>query len=152
MSESNRIVFENVKFGQVSVDPASVVTFPRGLPGFEALRRFGWVQIEEEAPFVRLLSIEDSRVGFVLLAPALVWPEYAPVIGDEDLLALGIQRVEQVGLYCIITLSADPARVTANLKGPICVNLETMQARQLILVDDRYHTKHPLMGEGRQAP
>lgn len=152
MSETERIVFESAKFGTVSVDPASVVTFPRGLPGFEGLRRFGLVEVEEEAPFARLLSLEEPRVGFVILDPLLVWADYAPPIGDEDLRGLGIEREEQLALYCVVTLNPEPTRVTANLKGPICINAQTMQARQLILVDDRYHTKHPLMGEGRQAP
>ena len=48
MSESEKIVFENVKFGQVSIDSSSVLTFPHGLPGFERFREFGLVEIEED--------------------------------------------------------------------------------------------------------
>jgi len=145
MSESEKIVFENVKFGQVSIDASSVLTFPHGLPGFEKFREFGLVEIEEESPFLRLLSLEEPRLGFVIFNPMLVWPDYGPDISQEDLQGLGITRVDQIAVYCIVTLSKVPSEVTANLKGPICINTETMQGKQMILVDDKYHTKHSIL-------
>jgi flagellar assembly factor FliW len=145
MSESEKIVFENVKFGQVSIDASSVLTFPHGLPGFERFREFGLVEIEEESPFLRLLSLEEPRLGFVIFNPMLVWPDYNPGISQEDLQGLGITRAEQIAVYCVVTLSKVPSEVTANLKGPICINTETMQGKQMILVDDQYHTKHSIL-------
>jgi len=145
MSESEKIVFENVKFGQVSIDSSSVLTFPHGLPGFERFREFGLVEIEEESPFLRLLSLEEPRLGFVIFNPMLVWPDYSPGISQEDLQGLGITRADQIAVYCVVTLSKVPSEVTANLKGPICINTETMQGKQMILVDDQYHTKHSIL-------
>ena len=145
MSESEKIVFENVKFGQVTIDASSVLTFPHGLPGFERFREFGLVEIEEESPFLRLLSLEEQRLGFVIFNPMLVWPDYNPGISQEDLQGLGITRADQIAVYCIVTLSKVPSEVTTNLKGPICINTETMQGKQMILVDDQYHTKHSIL-------
>jgi flagellar assembly factor FliW len=51
-----------------------------------------------------------------------------------------------MAVYCIVTLRPDPRQVTANLKGPIFVNTRTMQGRQMILLDERYHTRHALLG------
>ena len=53
----------------IGVDEDSVVTFPNGIPGFEQCKRFGMLALEEEAPFLRLLSIDQPNVGFVLLNP-----------------------------------------------------------------------------------
>lgn len=145
MSETNKIVFENIKFGQVSIDPSSVLTFPQGLPGFERLRKYGLVEVEEETPFLRLLSMEEPKLGFVIVNPMLVWPDYDPDIGPEDLQGLDINSVDQLAVYCIVTLSNVPDQVSANLKGPICINTETMWAKQMILMDDRYHTKHSIL-------
>lgn len=145
MSESEKIVFENVKFGQVTIDSSSVLTFPHGLPGFERFREFGLVEIEEESPFLRLLSLEEPSLGFVIFNPMLVWPDYNPGISQEDLQGLGITRADQIAVYCVVTLSKVPAEVTANLKGPICINTEAMQGKQMILVDDQYHTKHSIL-------
>ena len=41
--------------------------------------------------------------------------------------------------------------MTANLKGPIIINTRTMQGRQMILQDERYHTRHAILA-ARQAP
>jgi flagellar assembly factor FliW len=145
MSKSEEIVFENAKFGQVSVDRSSVLTFPHGLPGFESAREFGLVEVAEETPFVLLLSIEEPRVGFVLVDPTLIWPDYDPVITEEDLNGLAVTEASQLAVYCIVTLSTVPEQVTANLGGPVCINTAAMLAKQMILVDERYHTKHPLL-------
>ena len=145
MSESRKIVFENVKFGRVSIDDSSVVTFPHGLPGFERFTKFGLVEVAEEEPFFRLLSLEDPRLGFVLVDPTLIWPDYDPVITEEDLSGLALTDPAHLAVYCIVTLSTVPEQVTANLGGPICLNTEKMLAKQMILVDERYHTKHPLL-------
>ena len=67
MSETEQIVFENAKFGEVSVGAEYLLEFPDGIPGFERFKRFGLVTIEEEDPFIRLLSIEEPRLGFVLV-------------------------------------------------------------------------------------
>jgi flagellar assembly factor FliW len=145
MSESEELVFENVKFGQVRVDRSSVVTFARGLPGFERAREFGLVEVAEESPFLRLLSVDEPKLGFVLVDPTLVWADYDPEITEGDLAGLDVTRAEQLAVYCIVTLSEQSDQVTANLKGPICINTDNMLAKQMILVDDRYHTKHALL-------
>lgn len=150
MSKADKITFNNAKFGEIEVDEDSVVTFPNGIPGFEQCKRFGMLALEEEAPFLRLLSIDQPNVGFVLLNPMLIWQDYNPDIGKEDLDSLQLEKPEDMAIYCIVTLSPVAAEVTANLKGPIFVNTETRTARQMILMDERYHTKHGLM-ETNQA-
>lgn len=145
MSEADKIVFENVKFGKVSINPSSVLTFPHGLPGFERYKQYGLVEMEEESPFLRLLSLEEPRLGFVIINPMLVWSDYDPYITEDDLQGLEITRADQLLIYSIVTLSSVPEEMTANLQGPICVNAETMRAKQMILVDDRYNTKHSVL-------
>ncbi len=145
MSESDKLAFQNAKFGEVTVDRANVLNFSQGLPGFERHRDYGLVEVEEEVPLLRLLSIDEPSLGFVIVDPMLFWSEYDPEIGEEDLQGLGISRVEQLAIYCIVTLSSEPGQVTVNLKGPICINTETMQAKQMILVDERYSTKHSIL-------
>ncbi len=144
-AEVQTVTFNNAKFGEVTIDCRDLLEFPYGLPGFERFKQYGLIEIEEEAPFLRLLSLDEPRLGFVILNPVLIWPDYDPDIGREDLEGLGIEKVEQLAIYCIVTLSDTPQNVTANLRGPICINTETMKAKQMILVDERYQTKHSIM-------
>ena len=87
----------------------------------------------------------------MVLNPLLIWPDYDPKIGREDLSQLGIEKIEELALYCIVTMSEDPSKVTANLQGPIYLNNKTKKAKQMILVDDRYGTKHPLIEQNYEG-
>ena len=150
MSESDKVTFQNAKYGEVTIEREDVLSFPQGLPGFERHRDYGLVEIEEEVPFLRLLALDEPDVSFVIVNPMLLWPEYNPDIAAEDLQALGITQIEQLAIYSIVTLSADPSKVTANLRGPICINTEKMYAKQMILVDESYHTKHSILEASSQ--
>ena len=150
MSESDKVTFQNAKFGEVTIERGNVLSFPYGLPGFERHRDYGLVEVEEEVPFIRLLALNEPRLAFVLVNPMLLWPEYDPDIGQGALQSLGIGQPEHLAVYCIVTLSSEPGQVTANLRGPICINTETMQAKQMILVDERYHTRHSIMEASSQ--
>ncbi len=151
MSEvaTDKITFHNAKFGEMMVDREAVVTFPFGLPGFERFKEYALIALEEEAPFIRLLSIEEAGLGFVIFDPMLVWPDYDPNISEEDLEGLELEGAEDLAVYCMVTLSKAPTDVTANLKGPVCINMRLMKAKQMILVDERYNTKHALMSAGQ---
>ena len=151
MSEVEKSTFQNAKFGAVTVSRDEMLTFPNGLPGFERCKRYGMIALEDENPFVRLLSMDNPSVGFVLINPLLIWAEYDPQIGKEDLEGLEITSAEELAVYCIVTLSPVPQQVTTNLKGPILINTRTQQARQMILVDERYHTKHAILAAGQAS-
>lgn len=152
MSEvaTDKITFHNAKFGEMTIEREAVVTFPFGVPGFERCKEYGLIALEDEAPFIRLLSINEAGLGFVILDPLLIWPDYDPNISDEDLEGLELESIEDLAVYCMVTLSTTPGDVTANLKGPVCINMRLMKAKQMILVDERYNTKHPLMSTGQE--
>ena len=150
MSEGDKVTFASAKFGEVTVESSSILTFPDGVPGFERCKRYGLVAVEDEAPFLRLLSVDEPAVGFVILNPMLIWEDYNPQIGHEDLEGLEIKTADDLEIHCIVTLSEIADQVTANLKGPIAINSRTMTARQMILVDDRYNTKHSLLAAQKE--
>lgn len=149
-ARTGSITFQNARFGEVTIDASSTVTFPEGIPGFERCKRYGLVAMAEEAPFLRLLSIDEPAVGFVILDPTQLWEDYDPEVGSEDVEGLDVRDATEVEIYCIVTLSEQADLVTANLKGPIAINTRSMVARQIILMDDRYHTKHPLLAANRE--
>ncbi len=150
MDKTEKVKFRNINFGEMSVERESLIIFNNGLPGFERFKEFGLVAVEEEDPFLRLLSIQEPSLGFVIVNPMLVWNDYDPDIGQDDLEGLEIKRVEDLEVYCIVTLSRVPDEVSVNLKGPICINAKNKKAKQMILVDDRYQTKHNIL-EASQA-
>ena len=151
MSQGEKLSFQSAKYGEITLEQGSVVMFPEGVPGFERFKQYGLLEVEEEMPFLRLLSTDEPDLGFVLINPMLIWPDYNPQLGEEDLEGLEIQEAEEMAVYCIVTLSKVPQEVTVNLKGPIFLNTRTMNARQMILMDERYHTKHSIMGTSQES-
>jgi flagellar assembly factor FliW len=149
--EMELVKFQNNRFGELTIPLSDCLEFTNGIPGFERCRGFALIEVEDESPFLRLLSLDEPQLGFVVLNPLLIWPDYDPKIGREDLSQLGIEKIEELALYCIVTMSEDPSKVTANLQGPIYLNNKTKKAKQMILVDDRYGTKHPLIEQNYEG-
>jgi len=139
------IRFTHVRFGEQEVARDKVITFPDGIPGFEAHKLYALFDDPQNVPFQWLLSTELSRLGFVVVDPAFFWPDYAPRISKDDLRSLDVTEEEDMVIYSIVTLADDPAEVTVNLSGPVLLNSANRKARQLALLDDRYTTKHKIL-------
>ena len=139
------IRFTHDRFGDQEVAREKVMVFPDGIPGFERYRSYAMFTDPESEPFQWLLCTENSRLGFVVVNPQFIWPDYDPRISRDDLKSLEIVDLDDMLLYAIVTLADDPREVTANLSGPILVNTANMKARQLALINERYTTKHRIL-------
>ncbi len=126
---------ETARFGSLAVGEDALVTFPDGLLGFADARRFVLVPHGPGTPFVWLQSAERPELAFLLLAPSVAIPGYAP--------ALPPGAGPDASLWVIVTLPAGrPEEMTANLLGPLVIDEASRQGRQLVLSDDRFSTKH----------
>ncbi len=123
------------QFGEVSYDSTNVITFPEGLVGFEELRNFVLIHEEESEPFRWLLSLEEPTIGFAVIDPRLVKPEYGTDIPVS---------IENQDLFTIVTLHKELRKSTLNLKGPILIHQETREGKQIILNAERFPVAHPL--------
>ena len=75
--------------------------------------------------------------------PRLIEPGYQVCLTDEDRLGLGLASDCEPVIYCTLTLAED-GEITANLLGPLVINPETRQGRQLVLSESGYTTRHPV--------
>lgn len=121
------------QFGEMDIREENIVIFPEGLIGFEEYKKFTLVFDKELEPFYWLLSIEEPEIELPLVNPFLFFPNYNPEF-DFD--------TENHLIFSIITLKKDIKKVTANLKGPIIINMKKKEGKQIILNSDRYTTKH----------
>jgi flagellar assembly factor FliW len=124
-----------------------IITFSSGIPGFEKNKEYVVVQVPEYAPFEWLVCIDGSRVRFAIINPLLFRPDYTPAMTKSHLEDLAIEKPEDVLLYSIVTISADPSKSTANLIGPVVINKTKRIGKQVIIEDDRYGTREPLLGK-----
>lgn len=123
------------------------LTFVKPLPGFDNLKQFSLLPIENNPDFLLLQSVEDQEVGLVAVSPFLFKPDYEFQLRDEFLDKLNISNHEDALVISIVTLSSDVKGITYNLKAPVIINIKNGNAMQVILDNDEYMIKHPLIEE-----
>jgi len=122
-----------------------IITFNSGIPGFEQNKQFVIVSIPEYAPFEWLVCIDGSKLRFAIINPLLFEPDYDPKIIKEQLDDLAVEKPEDLLLYVIVTIRENPLESTANLVGPIILNRRKKTGKQIIIDDDRYTTREPIL-------
>ena len=137
------MLLESERLGPIEVDEANMVELPTGLLGFESTSRFAIVPADEVGAYSWLHSVEDPGLAFLTVVPAFFFPDYAPDVPDDDVAALALTDPDDAQVYCLVTISGDD--VTANLLGPVVVNVVNRTARQVVLVDQGWSTKERLV-------
>lgn len=115
-----------------------------GILGFEELEEFVLFESEYE-PFYWLQSSPDKDVTFLVVDPFLFFSDYEIDADDVSLEKIGIADASDVLVLSIITASGNGSPITANLQGPLIINKKNNHCMQLVLTDDRWTTKHPLL-------
>ena len=114
-----------------------------GIPGVTEHEYFIVVPSQKAEPFYWLLDEGDQRIFLLILDPQVVFQNYNPRINRADLQTAGINE-EDYYLYCIVNF-ADPDNPTINLRSPIVLGKESHVGRQMILQDDQYDIRTPLL-------
>jgi len=133
------------RFGEIDVRPADIVTLPEGLLGFNQFRRYIVLEDPEQAPFLWLQSADESDLAFVIVDPFLFFPGYEVQVKPQELSSIQVEDISKAKILTIVTIPPNPMELTANLRGPLVFNVEAKLAKQLVLIDDRYNTKHSLL-------
>jgi flagellar assembly factor FliW len=74
-------------------------------------------------------------------------PDYEVVLSDIDVERLLLNDESIRWVYVTGLDSAGQAAMTANLLAPIVINGNARRGRQVILDDERYTTRHPILQE-----
>jgi len=122
-----------------------VITFPDGLPGFESARRFIILSTPEHVPFHWMEAVEGPRLRFALINPLKFRPDYQPRIKKVDLDSLLIQDPKDLLFYVIVTVKQPMQESTANLMGPVFINIRERIGKQVIIENDDYGPRERLM-------
>jgi len=68
-------------------------------------------------------------------------------ISDSDVAFLGVKAAEDVLLYGIVTIPENPRDMTANLQGPLVINIKSRKARQIVSADSSHSLKTGIISE-----
>jgi flagellar assembly factor FliW len=119
------------------------LTLVGGLAGFSQGERYALVEVSASSPLFRLCSLDAPGLDFLVVPPAVVFPDYAPEIDDASAVRLGLTDAEDALLLLVLTVGEQVGSATANLMAPIVINARTRQAAQVI-VEGTYPLRAPL--------
>jgi flagellar assembly factor FliW len=123
-----------------------VIRFPGGLPGFENARKFIIMSVPEHQPFHWMECVDEGNtIRFAIINPLSFRPDYQPKIKKEELAALNISDPKELLLYVIVTLRAPLMESTANLMGPLFINIREKVGKQIIIENDAYSLRERII-------
>ncbi len=142
---------ETTRFGPVEVTEDRLITFEAGLLGFSSYRQYVLLQPDDDGVFFWLQSKEAPELAFVVTDPSLWVPDYQATIRREQMEELGLEKLEDAQVFVIV--NKYDRSLTANLQGPLVINVKDRAAMQLVLADKRWTTRHEIVqiGETVQA-
>ena len=121
-----------------------VIELVQPMPGFPGLTRYALVQLDDDGVLCALRSLEDPDLRFLVMPPNAFFPDYAPVVDDEAVAALGIETVDDVLMLVVVNAGTSIQTATANLVAPVLVNRTTLRAQQVVLDDPGLSVAVPL--------
>ena len=145
----------DTRFGELSVDPSQLITFPRGIPGFEKSTMWKlFHEIDEQGNWVsgvvmHLQSVADAQVSLPVTDPTLFGFNYNLVLTDKETAELKLEDPNDVVVLMVLYANEavlqsgrkpTPADVCANISAPILINTKSRIGIQKALIGNELKT------------
>lgn len=134
-------------FGQIDISEEKVITFEKGLIGFENFKKYTIIYNSEKSDgktIMWLQSLDEVSLALPIMNPELVKKDYDPVVDDELLKGIGVTGPTDLIVLVTLTVPADVTKMACNLKAPIVINAEKRLACQLIADNEEYPVRFPI--------
>lgn len=138
-------------FGEIEYDEEAVLTFPKGLFGFEEEQRFLLLPFSGNGTLFSLQSLMTPSLAFVVMDPFSLTGDYAPDVPDGELSVVRMEEGDPLSLYTLCAVRNPVSDSTVNLKCPVVINNAKRLAVQVILEEGGYGMRHKLEEFGRQG-
>jgi len=111
-------------FGEQTIDPSTIISFPSGIPGFEDQTRFKLFHQEGDNPLIFWLqSLDDESLIFSVAQPSIFNINYNFVLSDAEEAALGIEdTADALVLIILLKDESDQPTVRGSIKAPLVIN------------------------------
>jgi flagellar assembly factor FliW len=132
------MIINTSRFGEIEVEEQSVVDMPDGMLGFGEFKKFVLIQHNQGSPFLWYQAVDEPNLAFVIVDPFTFFPDYEVMLTRDDLEALEAVELGNLAVFTVVVIPESPEDMTANLRGPLLINVEKRIARQVVLNDERY--------------
>ena len=122
----------------------AILSFPAGIIGFPALKAFRLFEPGDSYPLKFLQAVDREDISFTCIDVQAIKPDYVVQLGEEDAQGLALREPADALVLALVVIPEDPRRMTANLAGPVVVNVKSRQARQIVLNIDQFPLAYPV--------
>ena len=144
MTGTTMLAIRSELLGEIEIPEESVIDFPQGIFGFPDAHGFVVLPAERDG-FYWLQSLEFSALTFMALDPFVHVAGFSVDLAEGELGTLLPAEPKDIVVLSIVTLPRDPdGTPTANLQGPVAINVSRRVGRQLVIQDSEYGTRHPI--------
>ena len=130
--------------GDIEIDNQQTLTFNQGIPVFLEETEFVILPLPEAEAFQVLQSIQTKELAFIITDPFQFFLDYDFQLEPQEIEKLQLQQAEDAAVYVLLTMSDSVEKITANLQAPVIINTKQQLAKQVILMNTAYETKHRL--------
>ncbi|MCP3941178.1 MAG: flagellar assembly protein FliW [Desulfobacteraceae bacterium] len=136
------------KFGEIEIDKNKTLFMPEGLPGFSGFEKFVLLEDPKTVPFCWFQSLEEPNLALAIMNPFLFKPDYKidlkGFIGSRGWKNI---EIKDLLVYVVINISKGEtdSAITANLIGPIIINMKNNEAIQAVISNSIYSHQHNIL-------
>ncbi|MBN2804896.1 MAG: flagellar assembly protein FliW [Deltaproteobacteria bacterium] len=138
------------RFGEIEVADDKIINFPEGLLGFADKKRYTILSGDEDSLFKWLQCIDDGALAFITIEPDIFMEKYSLDLSDTDVAALSIETPSDVHIITLVTVPADPSKLSSNLQGPIVINHRKKLGKQVISTHPDHKLRYFLMNNDKE--
>jgi hypothetical protein len=120
---------------------AAAIVFPDGLVGLPALVRHR-LSIVPDTALYEIVSDDDPAIGFIAASADSVRPGTSDRLRERGFIGEG------EWVLAILAVHGEPPAITANLAGPVVIDMAKATARQLVIEDPEFPLQVPVSEAG----
>lgn len=137
---NNTIKVNSARFGEVEINEEQVITFPSGIAGFDMLKNWCLLHLDDAPDYNWLQSLEEPGIALLLADPDELFENYVADVREEQVTDLELNAAGEPSLVMRVVLKwdEDKGAFFANLRAPIIFNLDNRLAVQVILQKAEY--------------
>ncbi len=138
------------RFGTLDIQEEQIIQVPGGIIGFTKYKRYVLLEHKKGSSFLWFQAVDNEALAFVLINPVLFQPDYQFTLCPEDQEALGLRNgyseIQTLAIVNIVQRATKETtlEMTANLLGPIVINVQKRLAKQIVLEGSSYSHRQPI--------
>ncbi len=133
---------ETTRFGWVEIRKDEIITFPKGLLGFQEYKKFVLLPTRDNSPLFWLQSVQEPDLAFVVTEPWVFVEDYSFHLPEKNKKELKLAVDDNIRTLCIAVVPEKIEDMTLNLKGPLIINIQKRLGQQVVIAQE-YSARHP---------